>query len=267
MSKKSEIIQVGELAVGFSENVLPDTDELAGKTLKLYFNKGPMMTYTFLDGEYLTWETKPKSGKPKVQREKYRATCPRPNIYFVDFIKKSSRATSVSLVLDLKKKTATSLTGTLPTESQARADRLKRVDSGNYETAVAAEFQFASIGKTFSSKTQRHKITKELIGKRVEYVYSKKDTYEHIYLNEDRYTWHCLAGIERGMADTDLCHYYKIAKNLYLFVWREKLVPTLGVVVINLDEMKTTGKIFGYESGDFKQLTNFPVGAFARHRK
>jgi len=66
------------------------------------------------------------------------------------------------------------------------------------------------------------------------------------------------------MADTDLCHYFKLAQELYLFVWREKLVPTLGVVVVNLAELKTTGKIFGYESDDFGKLTNFPVGAFAQ---
>ena len=66
------------------------------------------------------------------------------------------------------------------------------------------------------------------------------------------------------MADTDLCHHYKIASNLYLFVWREKFVPTLGVVVVNLEEMKTTGKIFGYESDDFVKLTNFPIGAHAQ---
>ena len=66
------------------------------------------------------------------------------------------------------------------------------------------------------------------------------------------------------MADTDLCHYFKIAENLYWFVWREKLVPTLGVVIVNLEEMKTTGKIFGYESDDFNKRINFPVGAFAK---
>ncbi len=136
--------------------------------------------------------------------------------------------------------------------------------AGN-ETAVEVEFKYASIDKKLTSNTPKHLATKEMIGKRVKYKYSRKDTYEHVYLNEDHYTWHCLAGIEKGMADTDLCHYFKIAKDLYLFVWREKLVPTLGVVMIDLVAMKTTGKIFGYEFGDFKKLINFPVGAFASH--
>ncbi|MBU2511504.1 molybdenum cofactor biosynthesis F family protein [bacterium] len=265
MAKKSELIQVGELAVGFSENVLPDTDDLKGRRFKLYFEDGFVSSYRFLDEKTLAWEIEDSSGNLEKDEEDYRATCPRENIYFVDYIRKNSRATSVSLVLDFKKGIATSLSGTLPKEEDARMDRLGRVGSGLFETAVEAIFKSASIDKKFNDKTPRHQPTKDLIGKRVKYIYSQKDTYEHIYLNDDHYTWHCLAGIEKGMADTDLCHYFKIDQDLYLFVWREKLVPTLGVVVIDLKKMKTTGKIFGYESGDFGNLSNFPVGAFAQH--
>jgi len=41
-------------------------------------------------------------------------------------------------------------------------------------------------------------------------------------------------------------------------------VPTLGVVMIDLDRMKTGGKIFGYHGNRFDALSNFPVGAHAR---
>ena len=73
--------------------------------------------------------------------------------------------------------------------------------------------------------------TDALVGKRVQYVYSQTEAYEHIYLNENLYTWQCLRGSEAGLADTDRCHYRRIADELYLFVWREKVVPTLGVVL------------------------------------
>jgi hypothetical protein len=49
-----------------------------------------------------------------------------------------------------------------------------------------------------------------------------------------------------------------------LFVWREKVVPTFGVVVVDLEQMKTTGKIFGYRDFTCDSLVNFPVGARAR---
>jgi len=62
----------------------------------------------------------------------------------------------------------------------------------------------------------------------------------------------------------DRCHYIAIAKDLYLFVWREKIIPTLGVVMIDLERKKTDGKIFGYQGNQFDALSNFPVGALAQ---
>lgn len=258
MSDAFELIQVGELAVGFSENVLPDTDQLKGKDIDIFFEDGSTIKYIFHDKHSLTWKSSDGGGD-----EDYRATCSRRNIFLVDFIKKDL-ATSVSIVLDFENDIATELTGSLPGETQAREDKLTRMERGLFQTAVDVNFKHGSINTKFTTDTPRHEPTSELVGKRVRYVYSENDTYEHIYLTENLYTWHCLTGIEKGMADTDLCHYYKIAENLYWFVWREKLVPTLGVVMVNLEEMKTTGKIFGYESDDFNKRINFPVGAYAK---
>ena len=99
-----------------------------------------------------------------------------------------------------------------------------------------------------------HLPTDELVGKRVQYVYSQTEAYEHIYLNEDLYTWQCLRGSEQGLADTDRCHYRRIADGLYLFVWREKVIPTLGVVLVDWACKRSNGKLFGYEGSDFGAL-------------
>ncbi|MFB4109944.1 MoaF C-terminal domain-containing protein, partial [Klebsiella pneumoniae] len=48
------------------------------------------------------------------------------------------------------------------------------------------------------------------------------------------------------------------------FVWREKIIPTLGVILIDLQLMRTDGKIMGYQGSDFGALSNFPVGASAK---
>jgi hypothetical protein len=264
MIKKSELIQVGELAIGFSENILPDTSDLKGKHFELFFEDGTVSSYEFKDEHILAWKTTNAHENAAISEETYRTTSPRKNIYFVDYIKKGSRATSMSLVLDFDVGIVTELIGSLPTEMDARTDKLARVATGLQQTAVEVEFKFGSINKAFTSETPKLETTTEMIGKRVKYVYSQKDAYEHIYLNENLYSWHCLSGIEKGMADTDRCHYFKIKQNLYLFVWREKFVPTLGVVLVDLQSMKTTGKIFGYESDNFKALTNFPIGAFAQ---
>ncbi|MBX4313659.1 hypothetical protein K4G94_22820, partial [Mycobacterium tuberculosis] len=82
-----------------------------------------------------------------------------------------------------------------------------------------------------------------------------------IYLNDNFYAWQCLDGVEKGLADVDRCHYVQVAEDLYLFVWREKIIPTLGVILIDLQQMRTDGKIMGYPGSDFGALSNFPVGA------
>lgn len=253
---------MGELEEGFSENAMPDTSALEGQRIDLSFEDGSVINYVFRK-ESLIWEQALADGYMSRGEEIYRATNPRENIYFIDYIKNDQGDASVSLVMDLQKGAATIVTGTLPKESEARIDRLALVADGCEQTGVRADFRSAVINDKFGSNSPRHHPTREMIGKRIKYVYSGKDAYEHIYLNENLYTWHCLLGIEKGMADTEHCHYLKIDKDLYLFVWREKLVPTLGVVMIDLQAMKTTGKIFGYQSGDFKAVTNFPIGAYA----
>ena len=56
----------------------------------------------------------------------------------------------------------------------------------------------------------------------------------------------------------------QVADDLTLFVWREKIIPTLGVILIDLQQMRTDGKILGYQGSDFAALSNFPVGASAQ---
>jgi hypothetical protein len=193
----------------------------------------------------------------------YRATRPRDGVYLVDYINPRKQAESISHVLDLKKRIATTIVGTLPTLQEVRRDLFSRATQGIPLTDVNARFMHACIDSPFAA-LNRHAPTKDLLGKRVMYVYSKTEVYEHVYLNDNFYTWQCLSGVEKGLADTDRCHYYKIGDNLYLFVWREKIIPTLGVVVIDYDTMKTTGKLFGYESGEFGKVTNAPLGAYAK---
>ena len=128
---------------------------------------------------------------------------------------------------------------------------------------MSATFSSAAVDAPFTAGTPRHRPTTDLIGRRVEYTYSSTERYEHIYLNEDFYTWHCLMGSEKGLADTDRCHYLKLGDELYLFVWREKIIPTLGAVVADFSAMRTMGKIFGHAQ-DGSGVVDFPVGARAR---
>ncbi|AOI77133.1 molybdenum cofactor biosynthesis F family protein [Burkholderia sp. NRF60-BP8] len=254
-------IQVGALADGFAPeaNVLAPVDALVGRTLALGDAAGVWRVHTFEPGALQWRDPATDTGG----RAPCRVTRLRDGLYFVDYIDATARATSVSLVIDLDTGVWTAVVGTLPTEADTRIDAFTRVARGLPLTAVDAQFRHGTLGG-HARPGPLHAPTRELIGKRTMYRYSPTECYEHIYLNENFYAWQCLQGVERGLADVDRCHYFRIADELYLFVWREKVVPTLGVVLIDLAQRKTDGKIFGYQGGDFGTLSNFPIGAYAQ---
>lgn len=266
MMTAPEWIPVGALGDAFlpENNCLPPVSDLAGRTLNLHFENGWVIEHAFADGERLAWRMTEGESDARQGNEHYVATRPRDNIYFVDFIKNGERATSVSLVLDLKRRTFIAVIGQLPTADESLTPFITRIAQGKELTAVNATFLRGSIDVPLTEDLPLPEVTRELLGKRVEYTYSPFEKYEHVYLNDRYYAWRCIAGSENGLADTDACHYYKIDDNLYLFVWREKIVPTLGIVMVDLNALKTTGKIVGYENNDFGKLRNFTVGARAR---
>lgn len=178
-------------------------------------------------------------------------------------------------MLDLGAGLATAVVvGTLPDAASMAASILSRAGGGLELTGVQAQIRHGRVERTRGDgaataddggpqQVALHGPTEELVGLRNRYDYSPTEAYEHIYLSPDFYTWHCLSGVEAGLADTDRCHHIRIAAKLYLFISREKIVPTLGVVLIDLKKLKTDGKIFGYDGFDTAHAANFPVGAVA----
>ena len=262
----TEWITVGALGDAFlpDNNCLPPVPDLAGRKLRLFFENGWLIEHTFASGERLDWQLIEGESDSRQGEEHYVATRPRENIYLVDFIKRGERATSVTLVLDFKRASFIALIGELPTAEEPMIPFLTRIAQGKELTAVKLTVLRGGIDAPADDGRQLPAPTADLLGRRVEYTYSPHERYEHIYLNERFYTWRCIEGSEKGLTDTDACHYFKIDENLYLFAWREKIVPTLGIVMVDLDALKTTGKIVGYESNDFGKLRNFTVGARAR---
>jgi hypothetical protein len=263
MTDELKFIQVGDLVKGITESILPASGDLSGSTVTLYFEDGQIQRLCFHTPDALSWQSGTISGQDHWVDATYRATCLRSGIYLVDFIDPSRNAASISLVVNLNTQSALWVTGTLPGEPEAHISLLGRIQQSLPLTSVAVVFRTAGINRPLGKGDNPHPITNELVGKRIQYVYSKTEIYEHIYLNANLYTWHCLKGAEKGLADTDRCHYYKIAQDLFLFVWREKVIPTLGVVIVDLQQMKTSGKLFGYEGADFGNLINSPIRAHA----
>jgi len=244
-------LPIGGLEPGFDEYKPPATDELSGKDLTFRLGiDNATIRYRFKDANSLAWEVLEGPEKGASGQETYEAIRVAPDIYFVDFLKKSRPGQSVNMALDLGTGKATLVLGTLVRE-QERLHRVKQ------------EFLHAALNPSSPNETVvPHERSTDLIGKKVNYTYSSTHAYVHIYLNDHRYTWHCLSGPEKGLADTEHCDCFKIAQDVYLFTWWERVVPCQAVVMINLKDMRSTGKLFGLDT-DSGKIINFTMGSYA----
>ena len=104
------------------------------------------------------------------------------------------------------------------------------------------------------------------VGRRVEWVYSEEHAYEHVYLSPRWYSWQCLAGPERGLADTDENSVWEVRPGIYVFAWREKVIPCASVTIADhrdVNAIRSHGVLFGLdESGEVP--THFTFGAHGR---
>ena len=171
---------------------------------------------------------------------------------------------SISLVLDTPTASFTAVIGRMPEPAETHEGLYHRALAGKPLTSVQVDFLHGSLDRPWQDGHCLHAPTDELVGLRNHYRYSPSEVYEHIYLNPRFYAWQCLEGVEKGLCDTDRCHYYKIAEQLYLFVWQEKIVPTLGLVLIDLQQHRSDGKIFGYAGASFDALSNFPISSYCQ---
>jgi hypothetical protein len=176
----------------------------------------------------------------------------RPGLSMVDMIDPSRPATTRTLVIDRTNGSVLELRASMPGPEEVSVPLFKRAQQGRSLTAVTLR-QRRSPGAFPPSAA--------LVGKTKTYRYSATDVYQHIYVSAERYSWQCLSGAEKGLGDTDETLHLRLADDLVLFVWLEKIIPTCGMVAIDLAAGRSSGKIFGYSSADLAQLTNVAVGA------
>lgn len=254
LATQSPWIEVGALATAFERDsfALPTTDHLVGRELTLHFEDLAPLSYRFLSGGRVRY------GQGSLTLAAARITSIRPDIFLIDHPGEPP-AHGISLVLDLNGNRVWSVTGRLPSQAEALRPMRERFEAGLPLSAVSAVVRCGNLGGEFSDTPICR--SDDLIGLHNRYVYSPHEVYDHIYLNHDCYLWHCIRGAEAGLADVDRCETYRIADGLYLFFWCEKIVPTLGLVLIDLDQRRTDGRIMGYRDGRFAEVASFPMGA------
>lgn len=256
-----QFIPVAALGDGFAPgaHLLDPHDGLRDTVLTLRF--GAEDVRLAVGDQHAGW-----SGPAAEDGVPVRITSIRPGVFLIDraITVADGRVPSVTFVVDLETGRATRVIGALPTAAEAAESAYTRVQRGAEPTLVTARVDHGTVvDPAPSALGPEHAPTDELVGLRNRYTYSPNEQYEHVYFSPTLYAWHCIAGVERDLADVDASRAYRIRDGLYLFEWREKIVPTLGLILIDLEQLRTDGKICGFGEFDGASIANFPVGAFA----
>lgn len=254
LSDTSSWLPLNGLAPGFDANKAAHTGVLAGREIVVVDDRGTRVDHQFA-AETVSWTYTPGGDDvtpASSGQDEYEAFEVAEDLIYAQFHHRSVPNEAVSLILDLASGRALSVISTI------RDPQLGQTRVG--QVFVPGTIEGATVTGSPAAPTT------ELIGRRVMWVYSSQHAYEHVYLTPQWYTWQCLAGPEQGQADTDENSAWQLRPGIYLFSWREKVIPCAAVTVAdhrNVNSIRSHGVLFGLdESG--ATPTHFTFGAYGR---
>lgn len=250
---KDDWTPLSEMAEGFDEYRPALSQALVGRRIDLacqYTGTEPeqfSFTQEFGQSE-VAWTVNDDSGS-RSGSAPYEAFELQAGLFFIHYLRpESNHPEVVTVALDL---TAGQVTGAVGELGLGQQPHL----------AQQRWFQGQVVGSNATTETV-HMHTDELIGRRIRYAYSADDVYDHVYLNQNLFTWFCASGAEAGLGDTDRCVHWKLRDQTYLFSWLEKNVGVEGMVMIDLAALRTVGIQFGLDQQS-GALVNITMGAYA----
>lgn len=258
-------ISIGEMAEGFSQYNLPQTSLLAGRSFRLHAtSEGEELVYqySFTSDRVLQWIEMLDGVPGKNGFAEYIATQPRDGYFYVEYIPGLNRPEMVSFVLDDKRGIATWVFGQFPRREEDQLSLYQRSAERLSINASRVKILNARVDAPMSARTPRHELrSQDLVGKRYLYQYSEKDAYEHVYVTDQLFTWHCVSGNEKGLADTDFAQIIKFEENFYMIVWVEKIMHIVSTITLNYDAGRSSGAMASFDGWDYGELVNVSSGA------
>lgn len=254
LSDTSTWLPLDGLAPGFDASKAELSSELDGRTFTVVDDRGTRIVHTFGPGT-VSWEYTPGAGDPTApaaQTDACEVVRVDEDLYYAQFHHDYLPNEAVSLLLDLRSGYSLAVLSVLGQKTRERVAVQHLFGVGRIE-------ELAQNGEPPAP-------TSELIGRRVLWVYSSVHAYEHVYLSPHWYTWQCLAGPEQGLADTDENTVWRLRPGIYVFTWREKVIPCGSVTIADHRDQKALrshGVLFG-EGEDGGTPTHFTFGAHGR---
>jgi hypothetical protein len=227
-------------------NRLRQTTSLLDQTMKITLDSGRFFELGFVDRNKVRWQSGGERGEDWCE-----AVEVAPHTFFIDMTFAQQPRQSQTFIVNVQTRQVLAVRTTL-----------RQGDVGREPRAVH-EFSPGVLGDPAATPAGRKPApTRDLIGLRGLYDYGPEQCFEHIYLNSERYAWHCIIGPLRGKADVDLSTVYKFDDNQYVFAFREFGLPVSTVFFYNWDQMRSTGKFFAI--GEDGAVANTPAGAVIR---
>ncbi|OFV78622.1 MoaF C-terminal domain-containing protein [Rhodococcus erythropolis] len=251
---KEDWAPLTEMADGFDEYLQPLSTALDGQEIVVQAHyvdgRGSLtLSHTF-SASAVEWSVTENGVETAHGSDSYELFEMQPGLFYLHYLRAGDdHPVVLSAAIDTASGQVTGAIGELgldPNPAAARQDWFQGQIVGSGATPESA-----------------HATTDELIGRRVRYAYSSNDVYDHVYLNENIFTWLCVGGTELGVGDTESCTYYKLRENTYLFSWLEKNLGVEGMVLIDLAAHRTVGIQFALDqySGE---LINLTMGSYAQ---
>ena len=227
-------------------NRLPQTAALVKQTMKITLDSGTSFDLEFAGPNEVTWSSEGEGGTDWCEVVEVA-----PETYFIDMTFAHQPRQSQTFVVNTQTRRVLAI-----------RTIMREGDVGNEPRAVHV-FSPGQVGDSAALPTGRKPApTRDLIGLRGLYVYGPNQTFERIYLNSERYAWHCIVGPLQGQADVDMASVYRFDNNQYIFAFREFGLPVSTVFFYNWDQMRSTGKFFAI--GEDGAIANTPAGALIK---
>lgn len=233
-----------DFSAGIATNRLPTTGALSGRSFKVTLKGGRTIDLAFTNSETLAWNEGGEAGA-----DWYEAIEVAPDTYFINMTFAARPAEDEAFVINTRTRRVLSV-----------RERVRDAAEAAGEPRVAQVWLPGVIGDPDAPAAgPEPAATRDLIGLIAHYTYSPNHVYEHHYLSSERYAWQNLVGVQRGHGDVDLATTFKFDDNLYLFGFREFIIPVASLFFYNFKTLRSTGKFLGVASTG--KIENKPAGA------
>lgn len=232
-----------QFAAGIATNRLPQSTALQGQRLCIDLPARTLSLH-FAPSNQVAW-TDSAHGEGQDGCDTVEVA---PDTFFIDITFAARPLSALTVIVNLRTRRVLAI-----------ECRVRGPEEAGAEPRVAQDFLVGTLAGGQASGLVPQK-SRDLIGLRTWQTYSPNHTYEHTYLNAERYCWQCLVGVQRGHGDVDMATYYQFSEQQYVFTFREFLIPVASVFFFNFASQRSTGKFLGL-TGD-GSVANHPAGAF-----